>query len=52
MSDLKIHTEPWVEATWARGACAMAWEEEDPVPGPQRPWSRGWGLTEEGGVVG
>lgn len=24
MGDLKIHTEPWVEATWARGACMMA----------------------------
>ena len=36
MGDLKIHTEPWVEATWARGACAMAWEEEDPAPGAQR----------------
>lgn len=32
MGDLKIHTEPWVEATWAKGACVMAWEEKDPAP--------------------
>ena len=24
MGDLKIHTEQWVEATWARGARVMA----------------------------